>query len=49
MGQMVDDIRLAIECRRPVALCNRAGGIIPSSEEVYKRIMEIAENGGADK
>ena len=49
MGQMVDDIRLAIECRRPVALCNRAGGIIPSSEEVYKRIMEIAQNGGADK
>ena len=49
MGQMVDDIRLAIECSRPVALCNRAGGIIPSSEEVYKRIMEIAQNGGADK
>ncbi len=48
MGQMVDDIRLAIECRKPVSLCHRAGGIIPSPEEVYAKIMEAASKGGAE-
>jgi len=48
MGQMVDDIRLAIECKKPVSLCNRAGGIIPSPEEVYAKIMEAASKGGAE-
>ena len=47
MGQMIEDVRLAIECKRPVALCSRAGGIIPSPEEVYAKIMEAAKNGGA--
>jgi len=45
MGQMIDDVRMAIECRRPVALCNRAGGVIPSPEEVYAKIMEAAKGG----
>ena len=45
MGQMIEDVRLAIECRRPVALCNRAGGVIPSPEEVYAKIMEAAKGG----
>ena len=47
MGQMIEDVRLAIECSRPVALCSRAGGIIPSPEEVFAKIMEAAKNGGA--
>ena len=45
MGQMIEDVRLAIECRRPVALCSRAGGVIPSPEEVYAKIMEAAKGG----
>ena len=48
MGQMVDDVRLAIECRRPVDTCNRAGGVIPSAEEVCNAILK-ADKGGADK
>ena len=48
MGQMVNDVRLAIECTRPVDTCNRAGGIIPSAEEVYNAILN-AEKGGADR
>ncbi len=47
MGQMIEDIRLATRCTRPVALCSRAGGIIPSPEEVYAKIVEAAKNGGA--
>ena len=42
MGQMIDDIRLAEECIRPVYLCNRAGGMIPSPEQVLASIQSIA-------
>ena len=42
MGQMIDDIRLAEECIRPVYLCNRAGGMIPSPEQVLASIQRIA-------
>lgn len=45
MGQMIEDVRAAIEYKRPVSLCNRAGGIIPSVEEVYAQIMEAAKGG----
>ncbi len=47
MGQMIEDVRLAIECKAPVALCNRAGGMIPSPEQVLAAIREANENGGA--
>ena len=44
MGQMVEDIELAIRCKKPVELCNRVGGMIPSPEEVLAKIIEA--NGG---
>ena len=47
MGQMIEDIRLATECRVPVTLCNRVGGMIPSPEMVLEAIKEAAKNGGA--
>ena len=40
MGQMIEDIRLATECKRPVSLCNRAGGMIPSPDQVLESIRE---------
>lgn len=46
MGQMIEDVRLAIECKRPVTLCNRAGGMIPSPDMVLEAIKKAAENGG---
>ncbi len=42
-GQMVDDIRLALNCRLPVEFFGRHGGIIPSVKEVADRIEEISE------
>lgn len=42
MGQMIEDIRLAVKCKKPVELCNRAGGMIPSPEQV----LEAIKNGG---
>ncbi len=46
MGQMIEDVRLATECKVPVTLCNRVGGMIPSPEQVLETIQNIA-NGGA--
>ena len=46
MGQMIEDVRLACECKVPVTLCNRAGGMIPSPEQVLEAIKNAA-NGGA--
>jgi len=44
MGQMIDDVKLAVECKKPVYLCNRVGGMIPTPEEVLSKIEEV---GGA--
>jgi len=40
MGQMIEDVRLATQCKRPVTLCNRAGGMIPSPEQVLSSIRQ---------
>ena len=40
MGQMIEDVRLATECRRPVSLCNRTGGMIPSPGQVLASIRD---------
>lgn len=42
MGQMIEDVELATRCKRPVSLCNRTGGMIPSPEQVLAKIKEIA-------
>ena len=42
MGQMIEDVELATRCKRPVYLCNRTGGMIPSPEQVLAKIKEIA-------
>ena len=44
MGQMIEDIKLATESLRPVSLCNRTGGMIPTPDEVLAAIYK-AEKG----
>lgn len=48
MGQMVEDIELAIRCKKPVMLCNRVGGMIPSPQQVLEKIKQAAKNGGLE-
>ena len=43
MGQMIEDVKLAIECSRPVKLCNRTGGMIVSPEQVLASIKDLAK------
>ena len=40
-GQMVEDIRLAVECKVPVQWYGRLGGIIPEPEEVVEQIKKM--------
>ncbi len=43
MGQMIEDVRLAVEGKAPVTLCNRTGGMIPSPEQVLQAIEAAAK------
>ena len=43
MGQMIDDVNLAVAGKRPVSFFGRTGGIIPGVREVYEQIMRIKE------
>ena len=40
LGQMVDDVRLAINGARPVDFYGRAGGMVPTVSEVVQRIQD---------
>jgi 2-oxoglutarate ferredoxin oxidoreductase subunit alpha len=42
-GQMVEDVRLAVDGKRPVDFYGRMGGMIPSPEEVLVHVESIAE------
>lgn len=43
MGQMIEDVELSIRCRRPVHLCNRTGGMVPTPDEVLTAIENAAQ------
>lgn len=40
-GQMVEDIKLACECSTPVYFLGRTGGVIPTPDEVVKKVKDI--------
>ena len=40
-GQMIDDVKLAINCDRPVHLINRMGGNIPGTGEIVERTIKL--------
>ena len=39
-GQMIDDVRLAVEGRKPISYKGRAGGVIPTVEEMIDAAKE---------
>ena len=43
MGQMIEDVKLSTECKKPVELCCRVGGMIPTPEEVLESIEKLAK------
>lgn len=46
MGQMVDDVKVAIDCRRPVSFFGRTGGMLPTADDVLAEIRKL--NGGKE-
>ncbi len=40
-GQMIEDVKLAIDCARPVHFYGRTGGEIPGEDEIIKEIEHI--------
>jgi 2-oxoglutarate/2-oxoacid ferredoxin oxidoreductase subunit alpha len=40
-GQMVEDVRLAVNGHAPVDFFGRTGGVVPTQEEIYGKIMAV--------
>ena len=45
-GQMVEDVRLAVNGARPVFFHGRTGGMLPTPKELYETIMTVAHGEG---
>ena len=45
-GQMVEDVRLAVEGRCPVTFHGRTGGMVPSPDEVVAALRDLDAKGG---
>lgn len=43
MGQMIEDVKLAVNCSKPVHFFGRTGGVIPSPDEVLGEIKKLSE------
>jgi 2-oxoglutarate ferredoxin oxidoreductase subunit alpha len=41
MGQMVEDVKLAVNGKKPVHFYGRSGGMVPTPEGIYKKVNEI--------
>ena len=39
-GQMIEDVKLAVECQKPVEHYGRFGGIVPTPEEVFEAFKQ---------
>ena len=48
-GQLIEDVRLAVNGARPVELLNRMGGNVPSHEEVLEFVRGFARHGGQSR
>lgn len=44
-GQMVEDVRLAVNGRVPVRFYGRMGGVIPSQREIYEALLKMIQGG----
>jgi len=44
LGQLVEDVRLAVLGKAPVHLLGHSGGVIPTEEEVFEKIKRIIRN-----
>ena len=43
IGQMIDDVKIAVEGKAPVMFYGRTGGIVPTENDIYNEILRIKE------
>ena len=43
MGQMIFDVKLGLEGTKPISFVGEAGGIIPTADQIYDKILEESE------
>jgi 2-oxoglutarate ferredoxin oxidoreductase subunit alpha len=43
-GQMLEDVRLAVEGKTPISFYGRMGGMVPLPDEVYDQILELQDS-----
>ncbi|MGB0065132.1 MAG: 3-methyl-2-oxobutanoate dehydrogenase subunit VorB [Terracidiphilus sp.] len=48
-GQMIEDVKLALDGSRPVEFLNRMGGNVPSHEEVLRMVRELGRREGLSR
>lgn len=41
MGQMVEDVRLGVNGKKPVFFYGRAGGVVPEPLEIVEEVKKI--------
>ena len=44
-GQMINDIKLATDCSKPVSLVNRMGGNLITVDDVVRHVRQLAQGG----
>ncbi|MCR4441549.1 MAG: 3-methyl-2-oxobutanoate dehydrogenase subunit VorB [Peptococcaceae bacterium] len=49
LGQMVEDVKLALNGRLPAAFYGRVGGVVPTVSGVFEEIQKINQNSGKVK
>ena len=43
MGQMVNDVKLAVNCKVPVEHFGRTGGMVPTVDEIYEQLVRMSK------
>lgn len=48
-GQMIEDVQLAVLGKRPVYFHGRTGGNMPSTKEIYQKILQVIHHEGGNE
>jgi len=43
MGQMIDDVKMALQYKLPIEFYGRQGGFVPGAEEIFDKIKKMKE------
>jgi len=42
LGQMIDDVRLAVDGKKEVFFYGRTAGMLPDEDELFEKIVEVS-------